>query len=255
MATPSTLHLKTRYYRALPVDRPGYEDVVLDLPAAETALVGMHCWNIGCPDGPDVDVDFCVGMGWPQATGEAGRIMAEVIRPAMDLCRDKGVAICHVESDWMDHQYPHVESRREPGRASSSPTVTQELHDRAHGADYLERSPLAHMKRAALVSPEGDEPLFFYTDQLHAWLQERGIRNLVYTGFAADMCLLGAEGGARPMLGLGYRCVLIREATVGVETPQTFPERLVTRYAIHRFEWQVGWGCAYTDFATAMEAL
>jgi len=255
MTANPTLHLKARYYRALPVDRPGYEDVVLDLPAAETALVGMHCWNIGCADGPPVNVDFCVGMGWPQATAEAGRIMAGVIRPAMDLCRARGVAVCHVENDWMDHQYPQVESRRRPATTSALPPVTAELRDRAHGAGYMEHSPIARMRRAEVVSPQGDEPLVFYTDQLHAWLQAHGIRNLIYTGFAADMCLLGAEGGARPMLGLGYRCILIREATVGVETPQTFPERLVTRYAIHRFEWQVGWGCSHADFTDAVEAL
>ena len=249
-----TLHLLARYYRALPIDRPGYEDVVLHLPVAETALVGMHCWNIGCPDGPPVDVGFCVGMGWPQATAEAGRIMVEVIRPAMDLCRTRGVAVCHVESDWMDQQYPEVPSRRQRGQPGAALLpVTQHLLDRAHGAQYLARSPLARMRRAAVVSPRDGEPLCFYTDQLHAWLRERGIANLIYTGFAADMCLLGAEGGARPMLGLGYRCILIREATVGVETPETFADRLITRYAVQRFEWQVGWGCAFADFAAALQ--
>ena len=79
-----TLNLKVRYYRALPTDRPGYEHEVLELPVGTTALVGMHCWNIGCPDGPPVDVNYCVGMGWPQAAAEAYRIMVEVIRPAMD---------------------------------------------------------------------------------------------------------------------------------------------------------------------------
>jgi len=56
------------------------------------------------------------------------------------------------------------------------------------------------------------------------------------------------------MLGLGYRCILIREATVGVERPDTFEERLATRYGIHRFEWQVGYSTAYTDFAAALAA-
>ncbi|MFC1526948.1 cysteine hydrolase family protein [Candidatus Latescibacterota bacterium] len=248
------MELKARYYRALPIDSPGNEDEILELARDETALIGMHCWNIGCPDGPPVDVDYCVGMGWPQATAEAGRIMAEVIRPAMDQCRRQGVAVCHVESDWMDHQYPQVPSRRQPDQKPALPPMQQSLLDRAHGPEYLARSPLARMRRAAIASPEGDESLFFYTDQLDAWLKDRKIRNLIYTGFAADMCLLGAEGGARPMLGLGYRCILIREGTVGVETPETFPERLVTRYAIQRFEWQVGWSCSLADLADALDS-
>lgn len=249
------ISLKVRHYRALPIDAPGYEEEIFALPVDETALVGMHCWNIGCPDGPEVNVDFCVGMGWPQATVEAGRIMAEVIRPAMDKARGIGMPVVHVESDWMDAEYPQAPSRRRRDRETFPTGLPGEMLARAHGRDYLTRSPLARMRRAAIVSPVGDEPLFFYTDQLDAYLRKRGIRTLIYTGFAADMCVLGADGGARPMLGLGYRCILIRDATVGVETPESFPERLATRYGIHRFEWQVGYSTAFADFMGAVDAI
>ena len=246
------LRLPTRYYRALPIDAPGYEDEVVEVPVAQTALVGLHCWNIGCPDGPAMDANFCVGMGWPQATEEAGRIMAEVIRPAMDAARQIGLLVCHVESDWMDAQYPQVVSRRDPqiGIPAGRPG---EMAQRAHGPGYLENSPLARMRRARIVEPVGDEPLVFYTDQLDAHLKQRGIRNLIYTGFAADMCLLGAEGGALAMLGQGYRCLLIRDGTVGVETPESFPERLATRYGIHIFEFKLGNSTTFADFMAAVE--
>lgn len=246
------LHLKARYYRALPVDAPGYEEEILELPLERTALVGMHCWNIGCPDGPPVNADFCVGMGWPQATEEAGRIMREVIRPAMDAAREAGLPVCHVECDWMDEQYPQVASRRRRDQEGFPEGRPGEMLARAHGRDYLTRSPLAQMRRAEVVSPIGDEPLVFYTDQLDEYLRERGIENLIYAGFATDMCVLGAAGGARPMLGLGHRCILMRDGTVGVETPETFPERLATRHGIHRFEWQVGHSTTSADFATAL---
>ena len=252
--TGAALQLEARYYRALPIDRPGYEQVTLSLPVEKTALVGMHCWNIGCPDGPPVDVDYCVGMGWPQATEEAGRIMAEVIRPAMDEARAIGMAVCHVESDWMDHQYPHIESRRSGGPGSLHP-YQQEMLERAHGVDYMRRSPLAKMRRAEVVSPQGDEPLVFYTDVLDEYLRSRGVETLIYMGFAADMCLLGAEGGARAMLARGYRCVVMRDATVGVETPESFPRRLATNYALHIFEWSLGFGCTFAQFREAVHRL
>ncbi|MCC7265115.1 MAG: cysteine hydrolase family protein [Candidatus Latescibacteria bacterium] len=248
-----TLRLPVRHYRALPIDRAGHEAELIEIPSGQVALVGMHCWNIGCPDGPAVNMDFCVGMGWPQAAAEAWRIMHEVIRPAMEACRRAGIAVCHVETDWMDAQYPQLPSRRSPPAPYTPPrTLAGKMAERAHGPDYLRRSPLAQMKRAALVSPVGDEPLFFYTDQLHEYLQERGISTLIYVGFATDMCVLGADGGARPMLGLGYRCVLMRDATVGVETPQSFPERLATRYGTHLFEWQVGFSTTFAEFVTAL---
>ena len=248
------IRLSTRYYRALPVDRPGYEDEVFELRVEQTALVGMHCWNIGCADGPAVDVDFCVGMGWPQATAEASRIMGEVIRPAMDLARSADMPVCHVESDWMDGQYPELPSRRHREQEGFPPGRAEEMLARAHGRDYLERSPLAHMRRAKIVSPQGDEPLLFYTAQLDEYLKARGIGTLIYAGFATDMCVLGAEGAARPLLGLGYRCILMRDATIGVETPESFPERLATRHGIHRFEWQVGHSTTFAQFASAVAA-
>ena len=250
---PSQATLKAQYYRALPIDQPGREAVELDIDVARTALIGMHCWNIGCPDGPDVNVDYCVGMGWPQSTDEAARIMADVIRPSMDLARRVGMAICHVETDWMDGQYPDLDSRRD--RKTTTPIrkhEQQRILDRAHGPNYLADSPLRDMKRAEIVAPVGDEPMFFYTDNLDAYLTERNIDTLIYMGFATDMCILGAEGGARPMLSRGYRCVLMRDATVGVETPESFPERLSTRYGIHLFEWSVGYSTTYSEFVSAL---
>ncbi len=250
----TTLQLPARYYTALPTDRPSYEQVTLSLPVEKTALVGMHCWNIGCPDGPSVDTDYCVGMGWPQATQEAERTMAEVIRPAMDLARSIGIPVCHVETDWMDRQYPDVASRRSHDSAPIHPRQ-REMLERAHGVDYMERSPLAKMRRAEIVSPVGDEPLMFYSDVLDQYLRDRGVDTLIYTGFAADMCLLGAEGGARPMLARGYRCIVMRDATVGVESPDTFPQRLATNYGLHIFEWTLGYGCTFGQFKQAVDEM
>lgn len=247
------IRLPVRHYRALPIDRPGHEQAVFELAVDEVALVGMHCWNIGCPDGPPVDLNYCVDMGWPQSTAESWRIMQEVIRPAMDACRGAGIRVCHVETDWMDAQYPQLPSRRPPLPPYTPPrTLAEEMAQRAHGVDYMRRSPLARMRRAALVSPMGDEPLVFYTDQLHDYLKERGVNTLVYVGFATDMCVLGADGGGRAMLGQGYRCILMRDGTVGVETPQSFPERLATRYGIHLFEWQIGYSTTFAEFLRAV---
>jgi len=67
------------------------------------------------------------------------------------------------------------------------------------------------------------------------------------------MCVLDAEGGARPMLARGYRCVLMRDATLGVETPESFPGRTATGYGVHRFEWQGGDSTTFSDFALAVK--
>lgn len=259
------LRLKVRYYRCLPADRAGHEEEILELPVARTAFVGLHCWNIGMPDGPPVDVDYICGMGWTEAAAEACRIMTGVIRPCMDLCRGIGLKVCHVEPEMFDKYYPHVPSRRSCEnerhakslrRQSDRWTVLrsgelEKVQARGVGGDP-DKSPEATMKRAEVVSPVGDEPLVFYSDQLDEYLQRHGIDTLIYTGFATDMCILSAEGGGRPMLRAGYRCILMRDGTAGVETTDTFPERLATRYGIHRFEIAVGYSTTFADFQKAI---
>ena len=94
----NTMELRARYYRALPINDAGYEDVSFELEINKTALIGMHCWNIGCPDGPPQDMNFCVDLGWPEATAEGYRIMEEVMRPAMDIARKIGLPVVHVLS-------------------------------------------------------------------------------------------------------------------------------------------------------------
>lgn len=252
MAKADVVHLKARYYRALPIDDPGYEEVTFELPVKQTALIGMHCWNIGCPDGPPMDVSFCVDLGWPQSTEEGYRIMKEVMRPAMDAARGIGMPVVHVEADWMDEQYPEIPSRRDRTKVWKPQGRQKEMLDRAHGADYMTKSPLTKMRRCEVVSPVGDEPMVFYTDTLDEYLKAHGIETLIYTGFAADMCVLGAEAGGQAMLARGYRCILMRDGTVGVERPDTFEERLATRYGIHIFEWKVGFSTTFEDYMTAV---
>jgi nicotinamidase-related amidase len=111
------------------------------------------------------------------------------------------------------------------------------------------------MKRCEVVAPVGDEPLVFYTDQLDDYLKARQIETLIYTGFATDMCVLGSEGGARAMLARGYRCILVRDGTVGVETPEGFPERLATRYGTHIFEWSLGYSTTFAEFMASVEGI
>ena len=262
-----TLNLKTRYYRALPADAAGHEEQILELSLDEVAIVGLHCWNIGLPDGPPIDPNFVAGCGWPEAQTESGRIMVEVIRPAMDIARDVRMAVCHIEPDEFDQYYPQVPSRRSPEHDEHRKSLRRrtdrwavqrsgemEMIDARSGGENAADSPTSRMKRAEVVSPIGDEPLVFYTTQLDDYLQDRGVTTIIYTGFATDMCIINSEGGGAPMVKAGYRCILMRDATIGVETPDTFPERLATRYGIHRFEISVGYSTTFEDFKTAVES-
>jgi len=246
------LRLKGRYYRTIPITRPGYVYEDLELGESKSALVAMHCWNIGCEGGPEIDPDYWVGMGFPVAHREAGRIMRRKIRPMMDAARGAGMLICHVESDTIreNRATPKREGQSEPD--SAEPRSWREaVAWRSHGKHYATRSPLAAMDRAKIVAPLPGEPLVFRTDELQAELARRGIQNLVYCGFATDMCILRASGGVEEMAPRDYRLYLVRDATVGVECPDTFRERLATRWAIRYFETHFGDTISAKDFIIA----
>lgn len=234
------LSLPARYYRTVPMSAAGYVVEPIELEPARTALVAMHCWNIGCPDGPAVDDAFWVGMGFPETAAEAGRIMREVIRPCMDAARAAGILVCHVEAEQMAlNRGEHRAEPAEPPAAAPDEAVPgwrQQLAWRCHGQGYPTRSPLASMDRAAVVAPWPDEPLVYTSEELCAALARADVEVLVYCGFATDMCVLRAPGGVEPMSAYGYRMALIRDATLGIEFPDTLVERLATRWAVRYFE-------------------
>jgi len=256
------LHLTYRYYRTIPMDRMGYAAESITLDPARTALVTIHCWDIGCEGGPAIDPDFFVGMGSYESFREAERIMRECIRPAMDAARRASVLVCHVEHADIARQYPQSHEEEDPPGPPPSycaPPVAADWNEqmtaRAHGRDYPTRSPYARMGRAKIIDVRPDEPVAWQTGQFDRILRKRGIENLIYTGFATDMCILRAPGGLEPMAGFGYRRFLIRDATVGVEFPDTIEERLATRWAIRYFETHGGNTILTGGFIRACRAL
>jgi nicotinamidase-related amidase len=245
------LRLKGRYYRTIPITDPGYQQEDLELEVDETALVAMHCWNIGCDDGPPIDPNYWVGMGFPVAHEEAERIIIELIRPAMDAAREAGVLVCHVESETIRNNREADPEEQEKSEAREPTSWRERIAWRSHGVDYPRRSPLSKMDRVKLLGPQDGEPFVCTTEELREVLVEKGIRNLIYSGFATDMCVLRAPGGVEPMAALNYRIFLLRDATVGVECPDTFDERLATRWAIRYFETHFGDTLTTRDFIDA----
>ena len=199
-----------RYYRSIPIDNTGYEEEVLELDADKTTFVALHCWDIGCPGGPPLDVNYCVGMGYPETFSEAYRIIETYIRPAMDAARRADILVSHVESAAIGAKHPEAQEDLDPpseGRSETPPPAVpgwrEQIVARSHGSDYATKSPYAKMDRVKVVMPRAGEPFVYQTGQFDRILRKRGMENLIYSGFATDMCVLHAPGSIVPMFGLG----------------------------------------------------
>ena len=250
-----------RYLRLRPIDDPGYETEPLNLAPDKTALVVMHCWDIGCEGGPAIDPEFAVGMGFRQSFAEAERIMKQRIAPAMEAARRCNLAVCHVENMHVALKDPRAQEDMDPLEPllpeHPDPVIPgwgQFIHERAHGK-YLNHPPYSEMSRAKVVAPLDGEIYVFQTAQFDRALRRRGIQNLIYTGFATDMCILRAPGGSEPMLARGYRVFLMRDATLGVEYPDTFEQGIATFWGIRYFETHCGDTITFEDFVTACRRL
>ncbi|MCC6446278.1 MAG: isochorismatase family protein [Armatimonadetes bacterium] len=166
---------------------------------------------------PQIDPNFFVGQSCEAWFQEAERIMAEAIRPAMDAARRAGRVVCHVEHPLIWARHPDGLDALDPpgptlpeGPPEVVPGHRAKIVARSHGPDFETASPYARMDRTRVVAALPGKPLALQTSPFDRILRRRGIENLVYAGFAADMCILRAPGSTEPVAGSGAgsaRCI------------------------------------------------
>jgi len=108
---------------------------------------------------------------------------------------------------------------------------------------------------AAAVRPRAGDVMVTTTEEFDAWLREREITTLLYTGFATNLCILESPAAMKPMRERGYRCVILREATMAVEFPDTLETLAHTRAALQYIEAWVGYSAGVEDLRHAFAAV
>ncbi|NLH98997.1 MAG: cysteine hydrolase [Chthonomonadales bacterium] len=253
--------LPVRFYRAVPTSNPvGLVEEPWDLDLHRTAFVELHCWNVGCPGGPPVPEDYWVDMGSP-ANHEAGwQIITEAILPCLQAARAVGMPVVHVQPERIGNRYkrlqpplPEADARPTAPAWGWSPISDHQARraNRVHGEGFNDWEGWAQLDIAEPVKPVDGETMIVTTDQFDAWLRERGIDTLIYAGFCTNLCILDSPASMKPMAGRGYRCVLLRDATMAVEFPETLADRVHTQTAIRYVECWVGYTASVRDFIGA----
>ena len=257
-----TLELTGRYYQDVPCDNPRLCEERLVLDADKTTLVAMHTWNYACPGGPQYDPNYSVGFAYRFSLAEAYRICREVIKPAMDASRRAGVLVSHLTTTKIAMKRPEARIDYDASEPLQSPPFPEPGAAPGHRKQLVckrfgdpSKSAYETMDRIDFLLPRDDEPFAYQTKQFHRQLGKRGIENIIYTGFAADRCILRAGGGAIPMAMLGYRVFIIREATLGQEYHDTFDQRLNTKYGIREIESLYGHSLGLKEYLAECERL
>jgi nicotinamidase-related amidase len=258
----TTLDLLGRHWETPSLDQAGWAETRYCLAPHETAFVALHLWNVGDKGGPPIPDRFFVDMGTREAQLESVRIARQYIRPAIEASRGAGLPIFHVEPANIALKYDSVQYRLEPEDLESSrparprppeanPGWNRERAERSHGRGYQEWEGWQQMRIMACCDAEPGDQVILTGRQFDRILREHGIKNLVYAGFATNMCILFSPAATQEMLSYGYRIFLIREATLAVEFPETFASRLMTQAALKYFELKIGDTITFENYVAA----
>jgi nicotinamidase-related amidase len=261
-----TLNLPVTFYRGAPAADPvGRVTETWSLDLARTALIELHCWNIGWPDGVPVPLDHWVFMGSLQNHEPMVAVVQDVIAPLLEAGRQAGMAVVHVQSESIAARYPAMgptpagEHPPTPaGHPGGLPPATDDAlrrTERVHGEGYRQWAGWEDLDVASPVRPRPGDTVIATTEGFDRWLRERGITTLLYTGFATNLCILDSPAAMKAMRDRGYRCVILREATLAVEFPDTLEARVHTRASLQYIEAWVGYSASAFELLPALRGL
>lgn len=251
------IEMPVRFYRAVPTSNPdGLVEEKWTLDVARTAFVELHCWSIGCPGGIPVPEEYWVFEGSPQNHEYMWRAVTEEIAPSMQVARAVGMPVVHVQGADIGARYAHLQPPMPPPQAPQPCREPISDHstrraNRVHGEGYAQWSEWRNLDIAEPVKPIDGDVVVVTTEQFDDWLRGCGIDTLLYTGFSANLCILDSPAAIKAMACLGYRCVILREATTGVEFPETLETRSHTQNAIRYIEAWWGYSASAADFRQA----
>lgn len=264
------LEMPVRYRRMMKVSDPNREsnfhtaEKTLALPVEQTGFVLVDLWD--CSRMPDEikpgGISFCA---------RAGDITETRIKPALEAARALGMTVIHVPTAYVAEKYEERYRRAAELEVEPSPAAdvrdwppaearqawTQETWEARYG-DYGPEENRLRMDNTFI--PEAAEPvegewLIGTSEQMHAICRREGLLNLVYVGFATNMCLLFKPGALWEMSRAGYRCVVLRDCTTAVENAETYAGLDMTRVFVDWFEmYMLAYTALSEDFLRACEA-
>jgi ureidoacrylate peracid hydrolase len=207
----------------------------LSLRLAETALIVVDMQNAYASPGGYLDL-----AGFDISGAEAA---ISKIQTAIAAARKIGMQIVFFQNGW-DPDYVEAGGPGSPNWHKSNAMKTMRARPELQGK-LLAKGGWDYALIDALQPQPGDiviaKPRYsaFYNTNLDSTLRARGIRNLVYTGIATNVCV---ESTMRDGFFLEYFGVLLHDAThhAGPDIMQQ-----ATIFNIEKF---FGWVCTTADF-------
>ena len=89
------------------------------------------------------------------------------------------------------------------------------------------------------------------TMEFDNFLKENGLETLIYAGYSSNWCVLHRPVGIINMRQRGYNIILLRDCTIGFETPETLNGEWANEVTINIIEYQWGMTATIDDLKRA----
>ena len=211
----------------------------LTLRPSETAVIVVDMQNAYASKGGYIDVAGFDGSGAAAAVDQT--------RKVLDAARAAGVTVIYFQNGW-DKDYIEAGGPGSPNWHKSNALKTMRARPELEGTllakgtwDYAIVDSLAPQP-GDIVIPKTRYSGFFNTN-VDSVLRARGVRNLVFTGIATNVCV---ESSLRDAFHLEYFSVVLEDATHHVG-----PD-FIQQAALYNIENFFGWVSTVADFCGAV---
>lgn len=214
----------------------GASDITVNLRSRVEAFKGSGDWR-------EVKLQQSLALGktaivicdmWDKhwCTGATQRVngLVKQMAPFVDTARNHGIQIIHAPSETMPF-YENAPQRKrmlaigkiEPPTLVALPDPPLPIDDKNGGCDtpdqfykaWTREHPGIRIADSDVISDSGPE--------IYAFLRERGIGTLLLMGVHANMCILNRTFAIKKMTAAGIRCILVRDLTDAMYSPQDAP--------------------------------
>ena len=145
----------------------------------------------------------------------------------------------HPIEGWMERAEVNIQDRLYPLLREARKAGVYIIHA-AHGNEI---HPLATPQEGEMIL---DSQYDAY--QLFEELRNKGIKTIIYAGYTTNMCVLVRPVGMIGAKMQGFDVILVRDATIAVETPESFDGEWAHKMAVHFVEANLGYTTTVEDF-------
>lgn len=216
MAAAQSLHLTVRS-RVQPfknADEWVAVEIPADLPVSQTAIVICDMW----------DNHWCKGAA-KRVDGIARRMA-----PVLDKARASGIQIIHAPSEVMDFykDYPQRQAmlalpKVEPPAPLALPDRPLPIDDAGGACETGDSFYKAWSRENATIPIAPGDRISDNGAEIYSFIRGRGIRNLLFMGVHANICVLNRSFAIKQMTRWGVRCLLVRDLTDTMYNPKDRP--------------------------------